>query len=217
VFPVQELAALCRSRSVPLLIDGAHAPGQLPVDIEALDCDWYTGNMHKWAFAPRSCGFLWARRDRQSALRPPVLSWGLGKGFTAEFDWPGTRDPTPWLAAPAGIEFARTLGLDAMRRYNHDLAWRAATELTRQWNTPLERDETSVGSMVTIALPESLGATTEDAARLRSELLNDDKIEAQTDARCGRLWIRICAQVYNDWSDIERLGDAITRRATSSH
>jgi isopenicillin-N epimerase len=213
VFPVAELAALCRARGVAILIDGAHAPGQLPIDIEVLGADYYAGNLHKWAFAPRSCGILWAHRDRQAPLHPPVLSWGFGKGFTAEFDWVGTRDPSPWLAAPAGLDFARDLGIDAMRRYNHDLAWRAAVELTRRWNTPLERDEASVGSMVTIALPDRLGSTSDDAGRLRNDLLNEDQIEVQTAARHDRLWVRICAQVYNDWDDIERLGHAIERRA----
>ncbi len=216
VFPVAELTALCRDRGVPILIDGAHAPGMLPVDLETLDPDWYAGNMHKWAFAPRSCGILWARRDRQASLRPPILSWGHGKGFTAEFDWVGTRDPSPWLAAPAGIEFAQEIGIDAMRHYNHDLAWRAAVELTRRWNTPLERDEASVGSMVTIALPEPMGSTAEHAGELRNDLLNEDGIEIQTAARGGRLWIRICAQVYNDWDDIERLGDVIQQKTASS-
>lgn len=212
VFPVNEVAACCRDRGVPILIDGAHAPGMLTVDVGAIGADWYAGNLHKWAFAPRSCGVLWALRDRQTGLHPPVLSWGLGKGFTAEFDWVGTRDPSPWLAAPAGLAFAEELGLDAMRRYNHDLAWRAAGELTRRWNTPLDRDEASVGSMVTIALPESLGSTADDAGRLRNVLLNEDNIEVQTAARHGRLWVRICAQVYNDWADIERLGKAIDNR-----
>jgi isopenicillin-N epimerase len=214
IFPVAELTALCRDRGVQILIDGAHAPGMLPIDLEALGADYYAGNLHKWAFAPRSCGILWAREDLQAPLHPPVISWGLGKGFTAEFDWVGTRDPSPWLAAPAGLDFARDLGIDEMRRYNHDLAWRAAVALTQRWHTPLERDEASAGSMVTIALPAALGSTAADAARLRNDLLNDDKIEAQTAARHDRLWIRICAQVYNDWDDIERLGQAIEHRSS---
>ena len=212
VFPLPELAARCRERGVPVLVDAAHAPGMLPVDVPALDVDWYVGNLHKWAFAPRSCGILWSRPDRQAMLHPPVISWGLGSGFTAEFDWVGTRDPSPWLAAPAGIAFARELGIDALRRYNHDLAWRAAVELTHRWGTPLERDETSVGSMVTIALPQALGSTPEAAAALRDALLEEDLIEIQTSAGHGRLWTRISAQIYNDWQDIERLDAAIARR-----
>jgi isopenicillin-N epimerase len=214
VFPLAELAARCRGRGVAVLADAAHAPGMLPVNVPALGVDWYASNLHKWAFAPRSCGILWAREDQQRVLHPPVISWGLGKGFTAEFDWVGTRDPTPWLAAPDGIAFARALGLDALRRHNHDLAWRAARELTTRWRTPLERDEDSVGSMVTIALPEPLGSTTDDAATLRDALLDEDRIEIQIYGSHGRLWTRVSAQAYNDWSDIERLGDVIERRTS---
>lgn len=213
VFPLAELAARCRNAGVPVLVDGAHAPGMLPVDLGALNVDWYAANLHKWAHAPRSCGILWARAERQPGLHPLLLSWGFGQGFTAEFDWVGTRDPTPWLAAPAGIAFLHELDFEAARRYTHGLAWRAALELTSRWGTPLERDESSVGAMVTLALPESLGSTPEDASRLRDELLEGDRIEIQTNARHGRLWARVSAQVYNDWHDIERLGEAIESRS----
>jgi isopenicillin-N epimerase len=141
-----------------------------------------------------------------------VISWGLDAGFTAEFDWVGTRDPSPWLAAPAGIAFLEELGVDAVRRYNHDLAWRAAQSLTDRWRTPLELREDHVGSMVTVPLPASLGRTADAALQLRNALLFDDRIEVQLHAGRGRLWVRISAQVYNDWSDIERLAQAIDRR-----
>jgi isopenicillin-N epimerase len=213
VFPLAELAACCRDRGVAILADGAHVPGTLALDVPALGVDWYTANLHKWAHAPRSCGVLWAHPDRQAGLHPPVISWGLDQGFLAEFDWVGTRDPSPWLAAPVGLAFLRELGFDAVRRHNHDLAWRAAEDLTKQWGTTLERDEASVGSMVTVSLPDSLGATAQDAARLRDALLDADHIEVQVHAGYGRLWVRVSAQVYNDLTDIERLGEAITRRA----
>jgi isopenicillin-N epimerase len=212
IFPLADMARVCRDRQVAVLGDGAHAPGMLPVNIEALGVDWYAGNLHKWAYAPRSCGILWARSDRRGDLHPPVLSWGLGEGFPSEFDWAGTRDPSPWLAAPAAFAFMDALGADAVRRYNHDLAWRAAVELTRRWDTALERDEASVGSMVTIPLPQSLGATQEEATRLRTALLVDDKIELQISPRGGRLWARISIQIYNDWTDVERLAEAVLRR-----
>ena len=100
----------------------------------------------------------------------------------------------------------------AVRRYNHDLAWQAATALTARWGTALERDEESVGSMATIALPQAFGSTPEEAARLRDSLLDDDRIEVQVHPGSGRLWVRVSAQVYNEWSDVERLSDAISRR-----
>src|SRR5439155_24952894 len=82
VFPLARLAAVCRSRGVPVLVDAAHAPGMLALDVPALGVDWYVANLHKWAHAPRSCGVLWAHPDRQPGLHPPVISWGLDKGFT---------------------------------------------------------------------------------------------------------------------------------------
>jgi len=212
IFPLEKLAACCHDRGVAVLADGAHAPGTLALDVPALGVDWYSANLHKWAHAPRSCGVLWAHPDRQAGLHPPVISWGLDQGFLAEFDWVGTRDPSPWLAAPAGIAFLRELGFDEVRRHNHDLVWRAAKDLTARWGTALERDEASVGSMVTVPLPDSLGATAEDAARLRDALLDEDHIEVQVHAGQRRLWVRVSAQVYNDSTDIERLGDAIARR-----
>ncbi len=126
VMPLAELAGICHTRGVPVLGDGAHAPGAIALDLCSLGVDWYTGNLHKWAWAPRSCGFLWTVRERQPSLHPVVISWGLGAGYTREFDWVGTRDPSPFLAAPEGIAFMRELGVEAVGRWNHDLAWQAA-------------------------------------------------------------------------------------------
>ncbi len=212
ILPLADIAARCRARGVPVLADGAHAPGMVPLDIPALGVDWYVANLHKWAHAPRSAGFLFARADRHAGLHPPVISWGLDEGFTAEFDWVGTRDPSPWLAAPAGIAFLEELGFEDVRRYNHDLAWHAARSLTARWDTPLEIHEDHVGSMATIPLPQALGATADEALRLRNALLFEDRIEVQLHAGHGRLWVRVSAQVYNDEHDIARLGDAVASK-----
>jgi isopenicillin-N epimerase len=216
ILPLAEIASRCRRMGVRVLADGAHAPGALPLDIPALGVDWYTGNLHKWGYAPRSCGILWAAPGRQEGLHPPVISWGLDTGFTAEFDWVGTRDPSPYLAAPEGIAFMRELGVEAVRAYNHGLAWEAARTLTERWGTPLDLDEGMVGSMATLPLPEWLEGTKQGAARLRDALLFEDRIEVQLHAWRGRLWVRVSAQVYNDEADIERLASAIGARASTS-
>ena len=121
VLPLAEIAAACRARGVAVLVDGAHAPGAIEVDIAALGVDWYAANLHKWAFAPRSCGVLWAAPERRAGLHPAVISWGVTQAdWLQEFDWTGTRDPSPWLAAPAGLDFMRdVLGVAAMRAHNH--------------------------------------------------------------------------------------------------
>lgn len=212
VLPIREIAELCRSRGVALLADGAHAPGAVALDIAAIGADYYVANLHKWAFAPRSSGILWAPPERQAGLHPAVISWGLDQGFTTEFDLPGTRDPTSHLAAPAGIELWREWGGDALRRRNHDLAWQAAHHLAGRWAVPFTTPEEMIGPMATVALPEAAGANEQDAARLRDQLLYEDRIEVQLHARGGRLWVRIAAQVYNELADYERLAEAVLRR-----
>jgi isopenicillin-N epimerase len=212
VLPLAEIAARCRARGVPVLVDGAHAPGALDLELPALGVDWYAANLHKWAWAPRSCGILWASPARQKDLHPPVISWGLDKGFTHEFDWVGTRDPSAYLAAPEGIAWMRELGLEAVRGYNHALAWEGACGLAGRWGTAFEIGETMVGVMATIPLPGRMGTTREDAQRLKDGLLFEDRIEVATHARHGRVWVRISAQIYNQPSDLERLAEAVLAR-----
>lgn len=212
VLPVDQIAEVCHARGVPVLVDGAHAPGSIDVDISALGVDWYAANLHKWALTPRSCGFLWARADRQEGLHHPVVSWGRDKGFLAEFEQHATHDPTCALAAPAAIALLQEWGWSRVRDYVHGLAWEAARHLTTQWGTRLTTPEDMVGAMVTVPLPEAAGSTDADAAALRLALLEEDKIEVQLHASTGRLWARVSAQVYNDAQDIDRLGQAVLRR-----
>ena len=209
ILPVAEIANHCRKRGVAVLVDGAHAPGAIPVNIAALDVDWYTGNLHKWAWSPRSSAVLWAHPARQQSLRPTVISWGLDQGFTQEFDWPGTRDPTPHLAAPAGIAFMKALGVDRVQRYNHELAWEAGTELAGHLHSSLLAPENMIGTMVSIPLPSRFGSTAEDAARLRDVLLFEHQIEVHVAARIDHVCMRVSAQIYNEMSDVRRLIEAL--------
>ena len=210
VMPLARMATLCRGAGVPVLADSAHAPGAIDVDIPALGVDWYAANLHKWAFAPRGCGVLWARPGRREGLHPGVISWGLDVGWHQEFDWTGTRDPTPFLCAPAGIAFMTGfLGVQAMREYNHGLAWRAAQRLCARWGLPWVTPEAMIGCMATVPLPARLGTSAADAARLKDWLLFERQIEAPIVARGEQLWVRVSAQVYNEDEDIERLATAI--------
>ena len=212
VLPVADIAAACRTKGVPVLVDGAHVPGARVLDIPSLGVDWYAANLHKWAHAPRGCGILWAAPERQSILRSPIVSWGHKKGFRAEFEQTATTDPTSFLAAPEGIALLREWNLDACVEYMHDLAVEAARILTDRWRTTFEIPCDMVGTMVTVPLPRDLGDTDDDATRLRLALLVDDRIEVQLHAWRGRLWTRVSAQVYNDRSDMERLAEAVARR-----
>jgi isopenicillin-N epimerase len=213
VLPVAALAAECHARGVPVLVDGAHVPGSRPLDIPSLGVDWYSGNLHKWAHAPRGCGILWAAPERQAILRFPVVSWGYDTGFREEFEHTATCDPTSYLAAPEGIALLREWDFDACVKYMHELAWEAAGTLTERWRTKFEIPRDMVGAMVTVPLPEGAGSADADASRLRLSLLVEDRIEVQLHAWRGRLWTRVSAQIYNDQSDIARLADAVARRS----
>ncbi len=213
VLPIAEIAAICRARGVATLVDGAHVPGMLALDIPSLDADFYTANLHKWAMVPRSCGILWAAPERQARLHPTVISWGYRRGMSAEFDLVGTRDPSPWLAAPEGIEFLRSLGDEALKAYNHALAWDTALALTQHWSTRVPAPESMYGSMVTIPLPAKFGDTPARAEALKTALLYEEAIETQIHAFKGTIWLRLAAQVYNERSDFERLRDALDKRA----
>jgi isopenicillin-N epimerase len=160
---------------------------------------------------PRSSGILWASPARQPDLHPPVISWGLDQGFTAEFDLPGTRDPSPHLAAPAAIALMEELGVAAVRQYNHGLAWNGAQLLADRWGTEFVTPEPLIGTMATVAMPLPQGSTAEDAVRLRHRLLFEDQIEVQVHAYKDRLHARISGQIYNDLDEIERLAAAVLR------
>jgi isopenicillin-N epimerase len=212
ILPVAEIAAGARGRGVMVLVDGAHAPGAIPLDVPAIGVDWYSANLHKWAWSPRSAGFLWTDPRHQATTHPLTISWGLDQGYTSEFDWVGTRDPSGYLAAPIALDFMRSLGVEAVMGYGHSLAWEAARWLTSRWGETLPCPECMVGAMVTVPLPAALGAGVETAKRLRLELLVEDRIEAQIHDIRDRLWVRISAQIYNEMADIERLAHAIEAR-----
>jgi isopenicillin-N epimerase len=212
VLPVREIADACRKRGVPVLVDGAHGPGAVPVDLGALGVDWYAANLHKWALTPRPCGFLWARDSRQTDLHPAVVTWGLDLGFTTEFDWGSTRDPSAFLAAPEGIAFLEQWGPGVVPSRNHALAWEAGQRLQAAWETDAAAREDMIGCMITVPLPAAAGSTSDDAHALRDALLFEDKIEIQLHAFRSRLWVRLSAQIYNDIDDVDRLARAVRAR-----
>jgi len=212
VLPVAAIVRECHARGVPVLVDGAHAPGAIALDIPAIGADWYAANLHKWAHAPRSCGILWAKPEHQATLHHPVVSWGSGQGFHAEFEHKATSDATSYLAAPEGIALLREWDFDAVRAYMHGLAVEAGRMLTTAWGTTLDTPDDMIGAMVTVPLPVSAGTTTDDAVRVRLALLVEDRIEVPLHAWRDRLWTRISAQIYNDRSDIMRLADAVGGR-----
>jgi len=215
IFPVRELTVLCHEAGAQVLVDGAHAPGMLSLDVPSIGADWYVGNCHKWLMAPRGSGFLWASPARQTAIHPLVISHGYGQGFTAEFDWIGTRDPTAWLTVPAAIDLHLHQGGQLLRERNVLLAREASRQLAARWNTDRGSTDLFTGSMVTVRLPLGEEATSDRALALRAMLLKDHHIDVVIIAFSGSLWARISAHAYNMLADYERLADAIKKLATS--
>jgi isopenicillin-N epimerase len=205
VLPVSEIIETCHAAGVPVLVDGAHGPGQINVDLTALDADWYVGNCHKWLMAPKGCAFLWSHSDRQSDLHPTTVSHGYGNGYLAEFDWTGTRDPSAFLAVETAIAFHHQLGGAALQARNAELIQRGATIVARYFGTDTGASREWCASMAMVRLPSLLGAATFDQAlRVRQHLLDAD-CDAPLFAISGQLWVRISAQAYNVEADYERL------------
>jgi len=207
VLPIERLVALARDRGVPVLVDGAHAPGQLDLDLAALGADWWTGNLHKWALAPKSAALLYARPERWETLRSHVISHVV-EG-PAAFHWPGTRDFSPWLAAPAGLAYLEELGLERVRAYGRELVLEAGHHLCGAWGVSRPQPDELVGQMLTLPLPTDLPATVEVADRLHDRLWRDHRVEAPVHPFGDRLWTRISGQVYNTKVDYEELGTAV--------
>ena len=208
VLPLDAIVAVCRQAGALVFVDGAHVPGQLPLDVIALGVDWYAANLHKWAWAPRSCGFLWTAPEHRPHLHPTVISWGLDKGVPAEFDHPGTHNPTAHLTAPFAIDLMREYGLDRIYAFNHELAWWAGQHLAEAWGTPFTTPEAMVAAMVTVRLPEVLGGTPDDAARVLAHL-HAAHVEVPIYPLGTHLETRVCAQIYCERDDVERLAAAV--------
>jgi isopenicillin-N epimerase len=213
VLPIERMIAACHHAGVPVLIDGAHGPGQVGIDLPATGVDWYVGNCHKWLMSPKGCAFLWARPDRQEDLHPVTISHGFGQGFLAEFDWTGTRDPSAVLAIDAAIDFHYRLGGAALRARNIALAAEATSLVAARLGTEAGATGELAGSMGLVRLPIGGPAIMERAKALRELMLDHDTdvpIHAQADA----LWLRLSAQAYNEIGDYEKLAEIVVTALT---
>lgn len=210
LLPVEAAAQLCREVGVALLVDGAHGPGQVDVDLKAIDADYYIGNCHKWLAAPKGCAFLWARRDRQAGLHPTTISHGFEQGYLAEFDWTGTRDPTAFLAIEAALDFHEKLGGAALRQRNADLAHQAGRLLAKHFGT-VYGNEAHPLAMAMVRLPFGGEASPERALAQRDRLLTEFGCDAPLIAHPDGIWVRVSAHAYNEIGDYERLAGVLDR------
>jgi isopenicillin-N epimerase len=219
VFPARELVAALRERGVLSLIDGAHAPGMLPLDLAALDADYYVGNLHKWCCTPKGTAILVARADRHATLHPLVISHGANTRRTdrpklwLEFDWVGTVDPTGVLAVPRALDFLESLlpgGFPALMEANRALARAArACLLEAVGGVPLCPEE-MLGALAAVSLPDAAQpdafANSPFSEPLYSELraARFEAFALPWPAPPKRV-LRVTAQIYNELSQYERL------------
>jgi len=213
VFPIAHLVQALAERGVETLVDGAHAPGMLPLEVGAVGAAYYTGNCHKWMCAPKGAAFLHVRRDRQADVRPLVISHGANSPrtdrsrFRLEFDWTGTHDPTPYLAVPEAIRVVGTAlpgGWPAVMARNHVLALAARRRLGAAVGGALPCPDAMIGSLAAIPLPDG----TDD---LQKALFDRFAVEVPVIGwpAAPRRWLRISAHIYNREEDYDRLAEAL--------
>ncbi len=225
VFPIAELVRELEARSVDVLVDGAHAPGMVDVDIAALAPAYYAANCHKWICAPKGVGFLWVREDRRRDVRPAVISHGANapvapaRRYGIEFAWTGTDDCTPALAVPAALRFLEELlpgGAAALRARNRELALAGRRVIAEALGVPLPCPDAMIGAMASLpvparAFPAPNAVSALDLDPLHDALFRDHAIEVPVLtclAHPGRL-LRVSAQAYNAIGDYERLAAAL--------
>ncbi len=195
VVPVEEVCAAARTRGVLAIVDGAHAPGQLPLDVGAVGADVYVGNCHKWLCAPKGAGFLWARPEHQAWIAPLVVSWGYreGAGFGERHGWQGTLDPAAYLTVPKAIEVHATFDHEAQRA----LADEAERRLAHLGCPRIPGEPAPF--MRAVELPPG------SAAELWRRLYEEHRVEVPVYEWGGRRVLRVSIGPYNDEGDVDRL------------
>ena len=217
ILPVAEVCAAARARGIATLVDGAHAPGQIELDLDAIGADFYVGNCHKWLCAPKGSGFLHARPEHQPMLHAPITSWGYAEGtgghsgfdaylgrslFERRMQWQGTRDLAAWLAVPAAIDFQARHDWPAVRTRCHALARDALAALTERFGlAPIARDD-DWAQMVAIPVPP------QDPQALRQRLYDDSGIEVPVTSHRGQVFVRVSVQGYTSSAEVQRLLNA---------
>jgi isopenicillin-N epimerase len=218
ILPVQRIIDELRARNIDVLIDGAHAPGMLPLNLRELGATYYTANLHKWVCAPKGAAFLYARSNRRIGLRPISISHGANatrtdrSRFHLEFDWTGTFDPTAWLCAAESIRYMASIvdgGWPEIMRRNRELALRARDLLCAHLQIEKPAPDEMLGSMA--ALPISDG----DWNELQDALFAQNvEVPIMPWPQYPKRLLRVSAQLYNTIDDYERLANALSRGTT---
>lgn len=218
VLPVERIIAAARERGVGILIDGAHAPGMLNLNVNDLGADYYVGNLHKWVSAPVGAAFLVASGDAADRVAPPTLSHFIHDGLARAFSYQGTRDISPCLCAPVAVKWFDRFGWESVRGHNEAMATWAGELLSQRWDTEAmnQAGPQMQGSMATIALPGCPQEIWAEAWDCVAELYEKDRVELAVMELDGRWWARVSAHIYNTAEDYERVADAVLRRCHRS-
>ncbi len=214
LFPVAAIAEVARQAAVPILVDGAHGPGSIPLDVNALGVDFFVGNLHKWAFAPRSTALVVVAPRWRDRIRPVVVSWDEPEGYPAAVEDAGTLDYTAWLSAPTGVFTLRTLGVDRVREHNAALVRYGQRVVADAIGVAARPDPGGALPMRLVPLPVRGDVTA--ARRLRDRISDDLRVEVGISAWRNRLYVRLAAQVYNRPDEFERLAEALPKLLRSS-
>jgi isopenicillin-N epimerase len=212
IFPVQQVIQRAHQAGILTVIDGAHAPGQIPLRLDDLGVDFYGGNLHKWLCAPKGAGFLYARPGVQYLLKPLVVSWGYeaevpgSSKFIDQHEWTGTRDIAAFLSVPAAIEFQCENDWEKIQRACHELLCEAQDRICIMNGAPPISDNSWFMQFATIPLPEVI-----NTARLKNRLYEEYRIEVPMFLWNGRKFIRVSIQGYNTQRDIEKLVGALEK------
>ncbi len=210
LFPVRRVVDAARAAGA-VLVDGAHVPGQLPVRVDEIGADFWVGNLHKWAYAPRGTALFTAAPRWRERIRPLVVSWEQESGFPASVEWQGTLDYTPWLAAPAGLFTLRTLGVDTVREHNAALATYGQQVVGEALG--LKADDLPPAAaglaMRVVPLPAGLATDPQTALRLRRHIADQLQTEVAINSLHGQGLLRLSAQVYNRPDEYDRLAERL--------
>jgi isopenicillin-N epimerase len=210
-FPVEELCAKAKAAGIMTVIDGAHVPGQLPLDLSALDADFYTGNCHKWLCSAKGAGFLYVRSDLQHLIEPLVIGWGLkrdpslGSKFLDYYDWLGTNDFANYLSVPAAITFHQKYDWPKVRQQCHTMLNETLRTINAQTGcTSVYADDSFYSQMAIVELPNVGDATT-----FKNKLYDDYNIEIPLTQHSSKTFARISVQGYNHQNDLDILVAAL--------
>lgn len=220
IFPIARLIEELNRRGIDTLVDGAHAPGMVPLHLDALGAAYYTANLHKWVCAPKGAAFLYVRANRRLGIRPVVISHGANSKrtdrsrFHLEFDWPGTFDPTACLSVPSALRFMASVvdgGWPEVMQRNHELAIRARDLLCNQLGIEKPAPDEMLGSMAAVPLPDGAANTPSlDIDPLQDALFERGiEVPIMPWPHPPKRTLRVSAQLYNAIEDYEKLANAL--------